>query len=170
MSERCPPDASVTASVVTVAKRPAPTNSVGKYCATLTANATAQAEAMARAASEGAGGRARLLRAEIVGGEAQHFEPGVLLFLIELLQPFVLRCQPAFGGDIDHQQDFALVIGKAVSRTVDAGQRNSGKVGHGFLPLSGICCNRPELESPDGNCEAARREGQAAQFAVDRTG
>ena len=47
VSERCAPDASVTASVVTVAKRPAPTKSVGRYCATLTAKPTASAEASA---------------------------------------------------------------------------------------------------------------------------
>ena len=42
ISERCPPEAKATASVLTVANRPAPTYSVGKYWATLTANPTAK--------------------------------------------------------------------------------------------------------------------------------
>ena len=44
VNERCAPLASVTASVVTVVKRPAPTNNVGRYWATLTAKPTANAD------------------------------------------------------------------------------------------------------------------------------
>ena len=44
-SERWPPEAKVTASVVSVAWRPAPMNCVDKYCATLTAKPIANADA-----------------------------------------------------------------------------------------------------------------------------
>jgi len=42
MIRRSAPPASVTASVVSVAMRPAPAKTVGRYCPTLTAKPTAQ--------------------------------------------------------------------------------------------------------------------------------
>ena len=49
MTRRSPPEASVTASVVSVATRPAPANSVARYWPTLTANPTATAISSGRA-------------------------------------------------------------------------------------------------------------------------
>ena len=51
VKERCAPLARVTASVVTVLKRPAPTNRVGRNWATLTANPTASAAVSAALSS-----------------------------------------------------------------------------------------------------------------------
>ncbi len=44
IARRSPPVESVTASVASVANRPAPAKSVGRYCATLTENPTARAK------------------------------------------------------------------------------------------------------------------------------
>ena len=44
--------------------------------------------------------RTGLLRAEIVGGKAQHLETLVLVLVIKRLEPFVLRSQAAFRCDV----------------------------------------------------------------------
>ena len=51
MTRRSAPPASVTASVVSVATRPAPANSVGRYWPTLTAKATAQDSSSGRSSN-----------------------------------------------------------------------------------------------------------------------
>ena len=56
--------------------------------------------------------RARLLLAKLVGGEGKHFESLVLIFLVDLLQSLVLRCETALAGSIDDQEHFSLEPGQ----------------------------------------------------------
>src|SRR3546814_8635515 len=51
---------------------------------------------------------AGLLFLEIVGREAEHFQPLAALVLIQLFQPFVLRRQTALRRHVDDQQHLAL--------------------------------------------------------------
>src|ERR1043166_1891657 len=65
-------------------------------------------------------GAARLLLAELVAGETQHREALRAVLLVELLQSFVLRREPAFARGVDDQEHLALVIGEA---RIFAGER-----------------------------------------------
>ena len=51
-----------------------------------------------------------LLCAELVAGEAEDGETLVAVGLLESLEPFVLRGEPALGGNVDHQQRLAPVV------------------------------------------------------------
>ena len=52
---------------------------------------------------------ARLLVAELVAREAEHGEAAVGVLVVQLLQPGVLRGEPALRGGVDDQHDLALV-------------------------------------------------------------
>src|SRR5690606_25216242 len=64
----------------------------------------------------------RLLRAELVTGDAKHAETTLLITLMQLLQPRVLRSQAAFGGYVDHQGQLLFQRGKRQLSTVEAGK------------------------------------------------
>ena len=55
---------------------------------------------------------ARLLRAEIIGGETEDFEAIGATRAVERFEAFVLRSQAALAGDVDHQQHLAGVVGE----------------------------------------------------------
>jgi deoxyribodipyrimidine photo-lyase len=63
--------------------------------------------------------RARLLMAELVARERENFEATPMRLVPQTLQSLVLRREPAFGSDIDHQQDFVAVSAQ-VSRLAHA--------------------------------------------------
>jgi hypothetical protein len=52
---------------------------------------------------------ARLLRAEVVRGEAEHDEVLALIVLVQLLEAGVLGREAALRGGVDHQRDLALI-------------------------------------------------------------
>src|SRR5271168_5000255 len=47
---------------------------------------------------------------ELIAGKGQYFEPARFELVVESLQALVLRREPAFRGDIDHQQHLAAVV------------------------------------------------------------
>jgi len=67
------------------------------------------------------GVRARLLRAELVGREANHRQALVGVSLVELLQAVVLRRQAALRGGVDQQHHLAAEVGQLAARAVVAG-------------------------------------------------
>lgn len=54
-------------------------------------------------------GRTRLLPAELLARKADHLKPLRMELPVQFLKPFVLRCQPALAGGIDHQHGLAQV-------------------------------------------------------------
>jgi hypothetical protein len=42
--------------------------------------------------------------AKLVTGKAEHREAAIMVFAVQRLEPFVLRCKAALAGDIDDQQ------------------------------------------------------------------
>jgi hypothetical protein len=81
---------------------------------------------------------ARFLAGEIVGGEAQDLETAILVGAVERFEAFVLRGQPALGGDVDDEQHLALVRGEGVGGAVVAGEGDlvQGR-GHARSPWCG---------------------------------
>src|SRR3546814_17744929 len=63
---------------------------------------------------------AGLLFLEIVGREAEHFQPLAALVLIQLFQPFVLRRQTALRRHVDDQQHLALERSEVGVTAIDA--------------------------------------------------
>src|SRR4051812_9764609 len=63
---------------------------------------------------------ARILRAELVAGEADHHQPAVLVGLVQLLQPAELRREAASAGGVDDQQHLACVLLQRDGLAVDA--------------------------------------------------
>jgi hypothetical protein len=55
------------------------------------------------------------------------------ILAIERLEPFILRGQAAFGGDIDHDDDLALIGGERLVGTIEQRQGEIGKRGHGAV-------------------------------------
>src|SRR6516162_5510297 len=64
---------------------------------------------------------ARLLRAEVVGGESENDQAPILVLAPQLLEARVLRREAAFGGGVHDQQHLALVVGEALGPAVDGG-------------------------------------------------
>lgn len=64
---------------------------------------------------------ARLLVAELVAGEAEHFHALVAKVAIKLFQTGVLRRETAFRGDVDHQQRLATVVAHGALFAIDGG-------------------------------------------------
>lgn len=60
----------------------------------------------------------RILLHELITGHAQDFEvvgmPVGFELLVELFKPFKLRSEPAFGGCVHNEDDFALEVGEGV--------------------------------------------------------
>src|SRR3546814_13176556 len=67
---------------------------------------------------------AGLLFLEIVGREAEHFQPLAALVLIQLFQPFVLRRQTALRRHVDDQQHLALERSEVGVTAIDALDRD----------------------------------------------
>ena len=68
-------------------------------------------------------GAARLLAAELVAREAEHAEAAVAVGLLELLEPGVLRGQPALRRHVDQQQRLALAVGEVGRLAVEGVDR-----------------------------------------------
>jgi hypothetical protein len=62
---------------------------------------------------------ARLLLSELITGEPEHHEIPVLEFVVERLQPRVLRREPALARDIDDEQRLATVAVHLLRLAVD---------------------------------------------------
>jgi hypothetical protein len=62
---------------------------------------------------------ARLLMPELITGETEHHEIPVLEFVVERLQPLVLRREPALARDIDDEQRLATVVVHLLRHAVD---------------------------------------------------
>ena len=77
---------------------------------------------------------ARLLRAELVAGEAQHRQTLGAVTLVQRLQAGVLRCEPAFAGGVDDEQHAASQIGQVQRLAIERGDCEVSKrgFGHGF--------------------------------------
>lgn len=77
---------------------------------------------------------ARLLRAELVTGEAQHRQTLGAVTLVQRLQAGVLRCEPAFAGGVDDEQHAASQIGQVQRLAIERGDCEVSKrgFGHGF--------------------------------------
>ena len=77
---------------------------------------------------------ARLLRAELVAGEAQHRQTLGAVTLVQRLQAGVLRCKPAFAGGVDDEQHAASQIGQVQRLAIERGDCEVSKrgFGHGF--------------------------------------
>src|SRR3546814_4296481 len=67
---------------------------------------------------------AGLLFLEIVGREAEHFQPLPARVLIQLFQPFVLRRQTALRRHVDDQQHLALERSEVGVTAIDALDRD----------------------------------------------
>src|SRR3546814_716893 len=82
---------------------------------------------------------AGLLFLEIVGREAEHFQPLAALVLIQLFQPFVLRRQTALRRHVDDQQHLALERSEVGVTAIDALDRDVvERLCHvGFLVFAG---------------------------------
>ena len=57
-------------------------------------------------------GGARFLTVELVAWEGEDFEALVVVFLIEGFEAFVLRSEATAAGDVDDEEDFALIVGE----------------------------------------------------------
>lgn len=66
---------------------------------------------------------AGLLAHEVVGGNADDDQPLILIFLIKSFESGVLRGVSAMAGDVDQEQDFAVVFGERGGLPVDGLQR-----------------------------------------------
>src|SRR5438045_4189871 len=53
--------------------------------------------------------RPRLLRAELIAGKAEYFEPARVHLFVQRLEPLVLRREAAFAVDVHDQQHLVLV-------------------------------------------------------------
>ena len=62
---------------------------------------------------------ARLLLPELITGETEDHETPVHEFVVERLQPLVLRREPALARDIDDEQRLATVVGHLLRLAVD---------------------------------------------------
>jgi hypothetical protein len=62
---------------------------------------------------------ARLLLPELITGEAEHHKTPVHEFVVERLQPLVLRREPALARDIDDEQRLATVVVHLLQLAVD---------------------------------------------------
>src|SRR5262249_53193286 len=61
----------------------------------------------------------RLLLPELITGETEHRESTVLKFVVERLQPLVLRRETALARDIDDEQRLATVVAHLLRLAVD---------------------------------------------------
>ena len=50
------------------------------------------------------------LRSKLIAGEIQDLKALCVVFLIELLQFFILRCESAFSGGIDNEKHFVGIL------------------------------------------------------------
>lgn len=55
-------------------------------------------------------GSTGLLVAELVARETEHNDTAVFVLAVQCLEPFVLRCESAFAGGIDHEHDLSGVL------------------------------------------------------------
>jgi len=55
---------------------------------------------------------AGLLRTELVAGKAENGEALGMKLLVELLQPLILRREPAFARGVDDEKNLAAIIGQ----------------------------------------------------------
>jgi hypothetical protein len=65
--------------------------------------------------------RARLLAAELVAGEAQHFEAAVVQFAVQGFESLVLRREAAFAGGVDDEEGLAAVLREVDRLAVQGG-------------------------------------------------
>jgi len=62
---------------------------------------------------------AGFLTSELIAGKTANHETLVFEFLVQLFQTLVLTGEPAFGCDVDHKDNFALVLGKRGFLSID---------------------------------------------------
>ena len=60
------------------------------------------------------------LGTKFVCWEGKDFESFFVLLVVDGLETFILRGEAALAGDIDHEQDFALVVIQTLGLTIDA--------------------------------------------------
>ena len=67
------------------------------------------------------------------GREAEDGKATVLELLVEGFERSVLRCEAAFAGDVDNEQNLAGVVGERSWGAGDGGERNLGEDGHDLI-------------------------------------
>src|SRR6185312_2628153 len=76
----------------------------------------------------------RLLLAELIAGKSQHREAARPEFLVEIVEPGILRREAAMAGRVDDQQDLVLEGGERNLAAIEIGRGEIMKRGHGAGP------------------------------------
>ncbi len=97
-----------------------------------------------------------LLTTELIAWKSQNRESLVLLFFVEGTQTCVLRCQSSTAGNVHHQADLALEIGKCDPFTGNQDRFKIMHAGHRSFLHSKLLNQSPRREAPSTEIRPSR--------------